>query len=85
MIVGLHGLHAFTGCDTVGKFTGHGKKRPGGKIFVAAEEDVMMGALMQLGGEHPTAYSKEFKKLICLAYYPSSGKIQTLREAITIY
>ena len=67
----LAGLHAFTGCDTTGKFTGKGKLS-WWKQFAKADDNII-AAFLSLGSSHQIngAVLDQLEMFTCNVYCPA--------------
>ena len=76
---GLLGLHAFSGCDTSGKFKGKGK---GSwlKLFLGASDEILE-RFCNLGEHDPRHYMHVMEAFVCKAYCPKATKLKRLEGA----
>jgi hypothetical protein len=72
LVATLPGFHAFTGCDTTGRFAGKGKKSCW-KVFQKASKGVI-GAFGNLGkGKQPSSEdNKLLEEFVCRLYQPKT-------------
>ena len=71
---GLLGLHAFSGCDTSGKFKGKGKSS-WLKLFLSASDEILEG-FCNLGEHDPRHYMHVMEAFVYKAYCPKSTKLK---------
>ena len=75
----LIGFHAFTGCDTVEKFTGISKER-WTKLFLITEESILK-ALTNFQSNIDSSNWDCLEKFVCQGYLPKGCKIDSLEAA----
>ncbi len=74
----LLGLHAFTGCDTVGAFAGHGKIRSM-KLMAKTQENVKLFAELGKTFQLPEELINNLQEFVCKMYGKEIADIDLLR------
>jgi 5'-3' exonuclease len=76
---GLFGLHAFTECDTTGKFKGRGKST-WMKLFLDAPDEII-DTFCNLGEYEPIQLTELLEAFVCRAYCRKTTKLSRLADA----
>jgi hypothetical protein len=76
----LLGFHSFSGCDSIGRFAGHGKPTFF-KQFIEADDDIIE-AFIHLASEHPISplIVNVLAKFVCHIYAPKHTNIDNLKD-----